>query len=147
MDDAKVYTELKHAGQPSASVELEFEYRQKARLRAITTQGDEVWVKLPRGSVMRAGDRLFNAAGDCLMVGAAAERVSQVTNDNAKLLTRVAYHLGNRHVWVEVGDGYVRYLHDPVLDDMVRQLGADVAIINAGFEPEAGAYGSHGHDH
>ena len=78
----------------------------------------------------------------------ASKAAIAVKTDDAHLLTRVAYHLGNRHVPLEVGNGYVRYLHDHVLDDMVKGLGAEVISEKAPFEPEAGAYGgSHGHGH
>ena len=62
-------------------------------------------------------------------------------------LARAAYHLGNRHVALQVGSGWLRYLHDHVLDDMVRGLGFEVVVEEAPFEPEAGAYGGHGHSH
>jgi len=75
-----------------------------------------------------------------------------VTAREPALLARAAYHLGNRHIWLQVGEGWLRYLADPVLDDMVRSLGFDVVSEEAPFEPEAGAYASgdraaHGHSH
>jgi len=65
---------------------------------------------------------------------------------NVLQLTRAAYHLGNRHIPTQLGAGYLAYLHDHVIDDMIRRLGLEVTVVNAPFEPEAGAYG-HGAIH
>ena len=133
---------------------LPFERRQKARQRARLDNGEEVGLQLPRGITLRGGDvvRSAEGAGDVL-IEAAAEPVSTVHAQEASALARVAYHLGNRHVWLEVGDSWVRYLADPVLDDMVRQMGYQVVGESAPFEPETGAYhglpheGETGHTH
>jgi urease accessory protein len=73
--------------------------------------------------------------------------VSTVFSRNSRQLARVAYHLGNRHVALQIGPGWVRYLADHVLDAMVAQLGLRVLHDEEPFEPEAGAYGSHAHSH
>ena len=75
---------------------------------------------------------------------AGPEAVSTVNADDPKALARAAYHLGNRHVAVQVGDGWLRYLADHVLDDMLRGLGLEPKSERAPFEPESGAYG-HAH--
>ena len=81
-------------------------------------------------------------------IEAASEDVSTVHHEDPVMLARAAYHLGNRHVPLQVGDGWLRYQHDHVLDDMVRGLGLAVKTETAPFEPEAGAYGGgHGHSH
>ncbi|MGH8527531.1 MAG: urease accessory protein UreE, partial [Gammaproteobacteria bacterium] len=77
---------------------------------------------------------------------AAAEAVSTVRTDDATLLTRAAYHLGNRHVALEIGTGSVRYLEDHVLDAMVEALGLRVERERRPFEPETGAYSEHGQE-
>jgi urease accessory protein len=137
-----------HASQETQLVlTLPFELRQRSRLRAKLDQGEDVALLLPRGSVLRGGDRLLTSDGRVVMVRAAAESVSTACSDHGSLLARAAYHLGNRHVPLEVGDGFVRYAHDHVLDAMVRQLGLDVICERAPFEPEAGAYGHDGHGH
>ncbi len=146
MDDAAVYTLLQTDASCSDYLVLPFEARQKARQRALTAAGTEVWLKLPRGSVLRAGARLANSRGDCLEIVAADEALSVVDSDEPEQLARIAYHLGNRHVWVEVGPGQVKYLFDPVLDDMVTKLGATVRREHGPFEPEVGAYTHHAHD-
>jgi urease accessory protein len=78
-------------------------------------------------------------------VVAAAEPVMLVTCSHPRELARVAYHLGNRHVPVEVGEGSVKLSPDHVLRAMVEGLGAQVELISAPFDPEAGAYGAHSH--
>ena len=126
---------------------LPFELRQKSRLRARLASGMEVGLFLERGVVLRGGDLLLAEDGTVVEVVAALETVSTVRESDATRLARAGYHLGNRHVPVEIGSGWLRYGHDHVLDDMVRGLGSSVLVEQAPFEPEAGAYGhSHGHD-
>lgn len=127
---------------------LPFELRQKSRLRARLASGSEVGLFLERGMVLRGGDLLLAEDGTVIEVVAALETVSTVRDADAMRLSRAGYHLGNRHVPVEIGAGWLRYGHDHVLDDMVRGLGLTVVVEQAPFEPEAGAYGhSHGHGH
>ena len=133
-----------------ATLTLPFEQRQKSRLRTRLDSGAEVGLFLPRGTVLRHGDRLRAADGRVVEVRAAPETVSTSRTDDPLLLARAAYHLGNRHVALQLGPGWLRYLHDHVLDGMVRELGLEVIGEQAPFEPEAGAYGGghhHGHDH
>ena len=125
---------------------LPFELRQKSRLRARLASGLEVGLFLERGVVLRGGDLLLADDGTVIEVVAALETVSTVRESDATRLARAGYHLGNRHVPVEIGNGWLRYGHDHVLDHMVRGMGLSVAVEQAPFEPEAGAYGhSHGH--
>jgi urease accessory protein len=110
--------------------------------------GREIGVHLPRGTVLRGGDRLMTAEGEVVAVVAAPEPVSAVYCDERLQLARVAYLLCNRHVALQVGDGWVRYGRDHVLDDMVRHMGFQVVHETQPFEPESGAYaGGHAHDH
>lgn len=124
---------------------LPFELRYKSRLRTRLDDGREVALLLERGSVLRGGDRLHSDCGRCIEVVAGPETVSVVRSDDARTLARAAYHLGNRHVPVQVGRHELRYLADHVLDGMVAGLGAEVVRAELPFEPEAGAYGHHGH--
>ncbi len=128
---------------------LPFDARSKSRLRATLETGEEVALFLPRGTVLRGGDVLVADDGKFIRVEAAAETVLLVSAPTALALTRAAYHLGNRHTPVEVGDGYLKLEYDPVLRDMLLRLDVDVAEALMPFEPEAGAYGGghkHGHD-
>jgi urease accessory protein len=129
----------------SEQLVLPFELRQKSRLRATTMAGMELALLLPRGTVLRDGDRLRAANGLVIEVQAAAEAVTTARSDEATLFARACYHLGNRHVPLQVGTGWLRYLADHVLDKMVEELGLVVTHEQASFEPEAGAYHQHGH--
>src|SRR5690606_29171836 len=124
-----------------------FEQRQKARQRVRLASGREVGLRLPRGTVLRGGDKLRATDGTVVDVVAAPEDVSTVVTADLSQLARLAYHLGNRHVALEVGDGWVRYLRDHVLDAMVAALSGSVVHELAPFEPESGAYGGHRHTH
>ncbi|HSU78228.1 MAG TPA: urease accessory protein UreE [Burkholderiales bacterium] len=122
-------------------LELPFELRQKSRLRARLASGAEVGLMLPRGTVMRGGDIVKTMDGREVQIVAAKEKLLHIESDQ---LARVAYHLGNRHVPVQLGEGYVRIAEDHVLEELAKKLGARVSHIEAPFEPEAGAY--HRHD-
>lgn len=130
----------------TARLVLPFELRTRSRLRTSLSSGEEAALLMERGTVLRGGDKLAAEDGRVIEVVAAEETVSTVSADDPLQLARAAYHLGNRHVALQVGAGWLRYLHDHVLDDMVRGLGLRVTLETAPFEPEGGAYGS-GHQH
>ncbi|WP_018876584.1 urease accessory protein UreE [Thioalkalivibrio sp. ALE31] len=135
------------AGAPViGTLNLPIETRVKSRFRATLDNGTEVGVFLERGGMLRDGSALRADSGEWVAVRAAPEPVSTVHCEDPLLLSRAAYHLGNRHVALQIGPGLLRYLHDHVLDDMLRGIGLDPMFENAPFEPEAGAYG-HGHAH
>ena len=121
---------------------LPFELRQKSRLRARLASGEEVGLMLARGTVMRGGDVVTTTDGREVEIVAANEKLLHIESDQ---IARVAYHLGNRHVPVQIGDGFVRIAQDHVLEELAKQLGARVSHVEAPFEPEAGAYGEHRH--
>lgn len=133
----------------SGSLSLPIDSRIKSRLRVMLDDGREAGLFLPRGHILRDGEVLSSECGELVEVKAAPEQVSSVYCEDALLLNRVTYHLGNRHVPLQIAQGWVRYQHDHVLDDMVKGLGATVTSELAPFEPEAGAYGgtSGGHHH
>ena len=134
---------------------LSFADRRRSRLRTRLDDGREIALTLPRGSILRDGDRLRAAEGELVIaVRAAAERLSRVRSDDQLRLARAAYHLGNRHVPVQIGPGFLAYEHDHVLDGMIADLGLHAEAASAPFEPEAGGYRhgearaqDHGHDH
>ena len=127
---------------------LPFERRQIARQRVTLETGQIAGLKLPRGTLLRHGDLVKSLDGTVARVQAAEETVSMVRCDSAQELARAAYHLGNRHVWVQVGPSWLRYLHDHVLDEMLKGLGFHIQVQQAPFEPEAGAYSdTHSHSH
>jgi urease accessory protein len=129
---------------------LPFESRCKSRLRATLESNEEVGLFLPRGTVLRGGDRLLGNDGRVLEIVSAAEKLMEARSDDPLALARAAYHLGNRHVAVELRKHSVRFGADHVLGEMVRGLGLPVTEIAAPFEPESGAYGAggaHAHPH
>ena len=125
---------------------LPFELRQKSRQRAVLDNGDEVGLLLPPGTFLRDGDRLLADDGRLIRVRAAEESVSTGRTNDPLRLARACYHLGNRHVPIQIGAGWVRYLHDHVLDHMILRMGLVVLAEKLPFEPEAGAYET-GHEH
>jgi urease accessory protein len=124
---------------------LPFQLRSRSRFRSRLSSGEEVGVALPRGQVLRGGDLLIAGDGRVVEVVAAVELVTTLRAADAATLARAAFHLGNRHVALQIGADWLRYSHDHVLDDMVRGLGAQVITEETAFEPEAGAYPAHAH--
>jgi urease accessory protein len=140
-------TEVIDAALPAEdSLTLPFELRQKSRLVARTDGGRQILLQLPRGGVLRHGTRLRASDGSVLEVRAAAESLSVVESDSPLALARAAYHLGNRHVALQIEAQRLRYLQDHVLDDMLAGMGLTPRALRDRFEPEHGAYG-HGHQH
>lgn len=124
----------------SMQVVLTYEERQKSRHRTETRCGQSIGWFIERGQVLADGDLLCCSDGSMVQVVAQQEQVSRVETSDALLLTRAAYHLGNRHVPLEIGAGFLVYLHDHVLDEMVQGLGLSVQSRLSPFNPEAGAY-------
>jgi urease accessory protein len=135
------------AARPQDVLWLPFELRRRSRLRTRLESGGEAALFLPRGTVLKDGDLVQAEDGALIAVRAAPETVSCARTQDPHLLARAAYHLGNRHIAVQVSPRELRYLHDHVLDGMVRALGLVVTVEEQPFEPEAGAYGAHGHTH
>jgi urease accessory protein len=128
-------------------LELSIDQRIRSRLRVTLSNGQDAGLDLPRGVILRGGEILSNADGLLVEVLAAAEGLSVVRTEDPLLKSRICYHLGNRHVPLEINADYVSYQHDHVLDEMVIGLGGEVSFEKLPFEPEAGAYGGHSHGH
>ena len=146
----KLDRNLDHPRAVDRRLVLPFGERSKSRLRAVLDNGEEAGLFLERGSVLRHGDLLLADDGRVIEVQAAPESVSTVHAGDGLMLARASYHLGNRHVALQIGAGWLRYQHDHVLDDMLRGLGLEVAIEELPFEPEGGAYvtaSHHTHTH
>lgn len=129
----------------SERLTLPFDLRQKSRLRTRLESGEEVGLFLERGTILRGGDCLQGKDGRTVLVVAAAEKTMRVTADTPLRLMQAAYHLGNRHVPLQLGTGWLRLGTDHVLREMLLGLGVQVQDEVAAFEPEAGAYGGHHH--
>ena len=131
---------------PYGELVLPFDLRIRSRLRTRLASGEEAVLRTERGAILRGGECLRAEDGRVVRVSAAPEKVMHVTCADQFELTRAAYHLGNRHVPVQIGDGFLRIGADHVLNDMLLGLGAKVWELEAPFEPESGAYGGgHGH--
>lgn len=126
---------------------LPYDQRQKRRQRVRLDSGREAAILLSRGCSLVEGDCLRSSDGFHVRVRAAAESVSSVRSEDPLRVARACYHLGNRHVSLQVGAGWLRYQPDHVLDDMLRGLGLTVIHEMASFEPERGAYHEHNHRH
>ncbi len=126
---------------------LPWSLRQRSRFRTRLDGGGEVGVFLPRGEMLRDGDRLEVEDGRCVRVVAACEDVAVARSQDVHQLARACYHLGNRHVPLEIAEDCVRFQPDHVLEDMLRALGLAVARETSPFQPEPGAYGQAGHSH
>ncbi|ELT2875841.1 urease accessory protein UreE [Escherichia coli] len=134
--------------QTTASVTLPVDMRVKSRIKVTLNDGRQAGLLLPRGLLLRDGDILSNENGDeFIKVSAADEAVSVVRCADPFMLAKACWHLGNRHVPLQIMPGELRYHHDHVLDDMLRQFGLDVDFAHLPFEPEAGAYASKSHAH
>lgn len=129
--------------------------RIKSRLRVTLDNGEIAGLFLERGTTLKDGDQLSAEDGYRVQIKAANEVLSVVRSNDPHLLARACYHLGNRHVSVQIESGRVSFLHDHVLDEMLRGLGLEVETTEAAFEPEPGAYGGsagkghrhHSHEH
>ncbi len=130
-----------------STLTLTFDQRVKSRQKVELDNGEPAGLFLPRGSVLLQGQKIIADSGEVVEIRAADEAVSTVYVDNPLLLARACYHLGNRHVALQIGNGFIRYQHDHVLDDLVEGLGLMVEFEQAPFEPEAGAYEGGGHSH
>lgn len=124
-------------------IRLDFDARCKSRLLVRLEGGGQAALIVERGRVLRGGDRLRLEDGREIEIVAADESLLEARSDDALLIAKAAYHLGNRHVAVQVLDGRLRFLADHVLGKMVEGLGLNVSALVAPFEPEGGAYGHH----
>jgi urease accessory protein len=137
----------------AATVELDWDVRQKSRFDATDSSGRTLGVFLPRGTAVRGGDVLVAEDGSLIKVLAAPQSVLKITHCTTHGtpydLIRAAYHLGNRHVPIELKPDHLKIEPDHVLADMLRAMHLIVNAVDEAFEPENGAYatGGHGHDH
>lgn len=135
----------------AATVELDWDIRQKSRFEATDSLGRQLGIFLPRGTLVRGGDVLVAEDGSMVKVIAAPQTVLRITacptHGSPFDLTRAAYHLGNRHVPIELKPDHLKIEPDHVLADMLRSMHLIVNEVSESFEPEGGAYGAGGHGH
>lgn len=114
--------------------------RERSRQLVRLDSGREAGLFLPRGTVLRDGDGLLAEDGTRIRVRATEEPLSEAVFADGTGMARACFHLGNRHVPLEIAIDRVRYIHDPVVDDMLRSMGFQVGALMAPFHPESGAY-------
>ena len=135
----------------AATVELDWDVRQKSRFDAEDSSGRRLGVFLPRGTLVRGGDVLVAEDGSLVRVIAAPQAVLRITpcadHGSPFDLVRAAYHLGNRHVQIELTPTHLKIEPDHVLGDMLRAMHLTVVAADEAFEPEGGAYAAGGHSH
>ena len=135
----------------ASTIELDWDTRQKSRFEAVDSDGKQLGVFLPRGTLVRGGDVLVAEDGSMVKVIAAPQQVLRITACTAHGspfdLTRAAYHLGNRHVPIELKPDHLKIEPDHVLADLLRAMHLIVHEVSEPFEPEGGAYQAGGHDH
>jgi urease accessory protein len=124
-------------------ITLDYDHRHRRRLRFCSGSGTEILLDLPEAIHIRDGDAMVLESGGFLAVHAAPENLLEITAEDPDTLTRLAWHLGNRHLAVQFLQGRLRLLDDHVIAAMIPALGGKVTKIAAPFDPESGAY-AHG---
>jgi urease accessory protein len=137
---------LHHHHHSSLPLTLWLTAEERTRSRYHFSAADEtpVYLKLPRGTTLQDGDLLTSETEDVLVkIAAKPEPVVTVASSDSLTLLRAAYHLGNRHVSLEITPTYLRFTPDPVLEKMLVQLGLEIVAEVAPFCPQGGAYSHH----
>lgn len=129
------------------TLNLTHEQRDKGRIRTLAQSGKEIRIFLERGQPLLVGEVLRSQCGKHVKVEGAIEPVTIAQCDDWALFSRACYHLGNRHVKIQIGERWLRIVPDHVLEDMLLQLGLTLTSENAVFIPESGAYKNAHHDH
>ena len=132
----------------AAALTLDFDGRHRRRTRLVTDEGEEVLLDLPKAEAIADGDGLQLDDGRWLRVRAASEPAVEIRHPDVGQLTRLAWHLGNRHVPTEIGTDVLRIRPDHVIEAMLRILGGELRNVQVPFQAEAGAYtAGHGRQH
>jgi urease accessory protein len=134
------------AGHVDARLVLNHEQRDKGRLRAVSAEGHEIHLFLERGKPLQVGEYLRSQCGKTVVVEGAIEPVVTALCDDWLMFSRACYHLGNRHVKMQIGPRWLRIAPDHVLEELLQLLGLQLRHDEAVFIPECGAY-AHGHHH
>lgn len=143
----KVYAKTHHHEPATDELWLPYDLRKRGRLKSVTSSGADIGLFLERGEVLKDGDRLATACGRIVEVRAAPEEIAIASTDDPLLFARACYHLGNRHVPLQIEPGRLCFQRDAVLEELATRLGLKVSHQSAPFDPEPGAYaGGHSHD-
>lgn len=148
------YTRLEHTHDTTTdSVTLDHDTRKKARIKTATDNGAEIGIFMERGHPLLVGEVLKTECGRLIEVKGLAEEVSTASTEDWLNFAKICYHLGNRHTSLQVGERWVRFKPDHVLEELAENYGLNIDKTPAVFEPESGAYGksagghSHSHEH
>ena len=131
----------------AGTLTLDFDGRHRRRIRLTADQGEDVLLDLPNAVAMADGDGLQLDDGRWLKIQAAPELVVEIRHQDFNQLVRFAWHLGNRHLPMEIRDEVLRIRPDHVIEDMLHRLGADLVKVQTPFQPEGAAHGHHDHNH
>jgi urease accessory protein len=142
----EVFERSTTAREANGELWLPWDLRKRGRLRSCTADGRDIGLFLQRGEPLRDGEKLLTRCGEIIVVRAAAEDVASASSDDWLVFSRACYHLGNRHVPLQIEARRLRFQRDPVLQQLALLLGMQVVEESAPFHPEPGAYSSHGHD-
>ena len=148
----KRVTAIKPAGQWDASaardtIVLDAQDRHRRRVVFVGAEGATYLLDLPRPAQLRDGDALVIEGGAVVRVTGKPEPLVEISAANAQELARLAWHIGNRHIEVQIAGDALRIRRDHVMEDMLRGLGATLSYVDAVFDPEHGAYAHHGDGH
>lgn len=144
----QAFERLDHTHDPiSDTITLDQDTRKKARIKAKTDKGVDIGIFMERGHPLLVGEVLKTECGQLIAVKGQAEPVSTASTNDWLTFAKICYHLGNRHTVLQVGELWVRYKPDHVLDELCEKYGLTIDHTPAIFEPENGAYGGHSHAH
>jgi urease accessory protein len=135
------------ASAPADTVVLEFDDRHRRRIAMAGVAGTQFLLDLEEAVALRGGDALELEDGRLIEVVGAAEPLSEIRAESPEHLLRLAWHLGNRHLSVQVVGSRLRIRRDHVIEAMIRGLGGQVRPVEAAFDPEGGAYAQAQHSH
>jgi urease accessory protein len=150
----KVFERLDHThDEIDDSITLDHDTRNKSRIKGVTDKGADIGIFVERGHPLLVGEILKTECGLLVEVKGQSEEVSTAVGKDWLMFSKVCYHLGNRHTVLQVGELWVRFKPDHVLEELAENYGLSINKAPAVFEPENGAYGkrsgghSHGHSH
>ena len=144
----KVYERLSHCHLPiTDAITLDHDTRRKARIKSITDKGVEIGIFMERGHPLLVGEILKSECGQYIEVKGQTEPVSTAIAVDWLSFSKVCYHLGNRHTSIQIGELWLRFKPDHVLEELAENYGLTINKAPAVFEPESGAYGSHSSTH
>ena len=142
----RLFTDATFKGVVDDSIALDFNQRHRRRIQMTSKSGKHFLLDMKEVIALRDNDVLELDDGTTVLIKAKAERVADITAADPRLFTRIAWHLGNRHLPTQILDGKLRIAYDHVIIEMVQGLGGTVEVTNAAFQPEGGAY-AHAHEH